>query len=125
MRGSTRDIPIALELGGIVLREIEWGGMNVGLESFPAGTDSAPVFKGLPDDCCQCPHWGYVVKGRYRAIYADHEETFTAGDAYYLRPGHTTSFDEDTEVIEFSPKAEYEQTMEVVGRNVAAMLTPS
>lgn len=124
MHGSTKDLPIALELGGIVLREIEWGGMNVGLESFPAGTDSAPVFKGLPDDRCPCPHWGYVVKGRYRAIYADHEETFSAGDAYYLSPGHTTIFEEDTEVVEFSPAGEYQQTMEVAGRNVAGMMNP-
>ena len=125
MRGSNKDLPVAMELGGIVLREIEWGDMNVGLEHFPAGTDSAPVFKGLPDDRCQCPHWGYVVKGRYRAIYEDHEETFTAGDAYFLSPGHTTIFDEDTEVVEFSPKGEYEKTMEVVGQNVAAMMHPS
>ena len=121
MRGSKDDVPTTMAMGGVVVREVEWGEMNVGLESFPAGTESAPIFKGLPDDRCQCPHWGYVVKGRFRALYKDREETLSAGDAYYLLPGHTTVFDEDTEVVEFSPKGEYQKTLEVVGRNVAIM----
>jgi hypothetical protein len=95
--------------------------MNVGLEYFPAGTDTEPVFKGLPDDRCQCPHWGYVVRGRLRVRYADHEETLSAGDAYYLAPGHLPIFDEDTEVVEFSPQREYQKTMEVAARNVGVM----
>lgn len=121
MRGSKRDLPVAFDGMGIVLREIEWGDMNVGLESFPAGADSAPIFRGLPDDRCQCAHWGYVVTGRFRAKYQDREEVFSAGDAYYLSPGHTTSFDEATELVEFSPKGEYDKTMEVVARNVATL----
>jgi len=106
MRGSKRDVPTTMEADGVVIREVEWGDMNVGLESFPAGVESAPLFKGLPDDRCQCPHWGYVLKGRFRALYKDREEILSAGDAYYLPPGHTTIFDEDTEVVEFSPKGE-------------------
>ncbi len=121
MRGSKQDLPVAMELGGIVLQEAEWGDMNVGLERFPAGMDSAPVFNGLPDDRCQCPHWGYVIIGQFRALYRDREEVFRAGDAYYLSPVHTTFFDLDTEVVEFSPKGAYQQTMEVAARNVAAM----
>jgi hypothetical protein len=121
MRGSTNDIPVTIETDGIVLREVEWGDMNVGLEYFPAGTDTEPVFKGLPDDRCQCPHWGYVVRGRLRVRYADREETLSAGDAYYLAPGHLPIFDEDTEVVEFSPQREYQKTMEVAARNVGVM----
>jgi hypothetical protein len=121
MRGSQQDMPVSMAMGGVVIREVEWGDLNVALESFPAGTDSAPIFQGLPDDRCQCPHWGYVVKGRLRVRYKDHEETLAAGDAYYLAPGHTTVFDEDTEVVEFSPKGEYQKTIEVAARNVAAM----
>jgi hypothetical protein len=62
-----------------------------------------------------------VVKGQLRVRYKDHEETLAAGDAYYLAPGHTTVFDEDTELVEFSPKGEYQKTIEAVARNVAAM----
>jgi hypothetical protein len=122
MRGSVQDIPVAMEAAGVVIRLAEWGEMNVGLETFPAGTDTEPVFKGLPDDRCQCPHWGYVVKGGLRIRYKDREETAKAGDAYYMSPGHLPIFDEDTEVVEFSPRGEYERTMEVAARNVAAML---
>lgn len=121
MRGSTTDVPVAFEADGVVLKEAEWGAMNIGLEKFPAGTDLEPVFKGLPDDRCQCPHWGYVVRGRMRVRYADREEIVNAGDAYYMSPGHVPIFDEDTEVVEFSPKGEYQKTMEVAARNVAAL----
>lgn len=121
MRGSKQDVPVSMDMGGVVIREVEWGEMNLALESFPAGTDSAPIFKGLPDDRCQCQHWGYVIKGRARIRYKDHEEILTTGDAYHLVPGHTTYFDDDTEIVEFSPKGAYQKTLEVVAHNVAAM----
>jgi len=120
MRGSTRDLPIAFEGEGVRSQQIEWGDMNVALERLPAGLDTAPLFKGLPDDRCQCPHWGYVLKGRMRVRYADREEIIRAGDAYYLAPGHIPLFEEETEVIEFSPKGEYQKTMEVIEHNMAA-----
>lgn len=44
-----------------------------------------------------------------------------AGDVYYLEPGHIPVFEEDTEVLEFSAKAEYQRTIEVFERNMAAM----
>ena len=122
MHGSNNDTPVAFETNGIILREAEWGDMNVGLERFPAGTDTEPVFKGLPDNRCQCPHWGYVISGRLRVRYVDHEETLNAGDAYYMPPGHLPIFDEDTEVVEFSPKGEYQKTMEIAAQNVAALV---
>ena len=39
----------------------------------------------------------------------DREEIITAGDAYYLQPGQFSLYEEDTEVVEFSPKGEYEE----------------
>ncbi len=71
MHGSREEVPKAVDLGGVVIRLAEWGEMNVALETFPAGTDTAPIFKGLPDDRCQSPHWGYVLKGRVRVRYHD------------------------------------------------------
>ena len=53
--------------------------------------DLAPVLKGLPDDRCTCPHWGYLIKGRMVWTFADHEEIYEAGDAFYVPPGHTRS----------------------------------
>jgi hypothetical protein len=39
------------------------GGQSVSFVSIRKETDLAPMLKGLPDDRCQCPHWGYVFKG--------------------------------------------------------------
>jgi hypothetical protein len=39
-----------------------------------------------------------------RVRYADHEEVVTAGEAYYLAPGHLPVMEEDCEMVEFSPK---------------------
>src|SRR5215208_6812340 len=117
MRGSKHDLPVAFEGTSMVSRQAEWGDLNVALETFPAGTDPSPLFKGLPDDRCPCPHWGYVVRGRFRVRYRDREEVVKVGDAYYMPPGHVPIFEEDTEVVEFSPKGAYQAMLEVVARN--------
>jgi hypothetical protein len=99
----------------------ELGEYVVCFEHFREEADATPLFKGLPDDRCQSEHWGYVVKGSVSFRFADHEETFEAGDAYYAAPGHIPLVRAGTEVIEFSPKEEYGRTMEVLGKNLAAM----
>ena len=68
------------ELGG------EWGGMTAAITRIPAGSDLATLLRGLPGDRCPCPHWGYVIAGRFAVRYPDHEETIAAGEAYYLPP---------------------------------------
>ena len=121
MRGSKQDLPVAVDMPGITIRVADWGEMTTALENFPAGLDTAPLFKGLPDDRCQCPHWGYVVRGKMRVRYADREEVLAAGDAYYLAPGHTIAMLEPSEIVEFSPRDPYRETLEVAERNIAAM----
>ena len=120
MRGSKHDLPVAFDRAGVISRQAEWGDLNVALERFPAGTDLSPLFQGLPEDRCQCPHWGYLLRGRLRVRYRDHEELVNAGDAYYMAPGHAPIFEEDTEVVEFSPRGEYQMMREVVAENLAA-----
>jgi hypothetical protein len=68
-----------------------------------ADADLEEFFKGLPDDKCQAPHWGYVVTGKVTFKTATGEETFETGDAYYVPPGHTPVLYTGTEIIEFSP----------------------
>jgi hypothetical protein len=109
------------DMGVMEGRYEELGGYTVGFETFREGADGTPLFRGLPDDRCQSPHWGYVVGGRITFRFADHEETFEAGDAYYAPPGHVPVIEAGTEVIEFSPTAEYRQTMAVVAENLAAL----
>jgi hypothetical protein len=94
------------------------GGYTVAFETYTADADMAELFKGLPDDRCQCDHWGYVIKGRVGFKTADGEETYETGDAYYAPPGHTPVLYAGTEVVEFSPTKELQQTIEVVTKNM-------
>ncbi len=97
MRGSMKDLPKTTDTSEMVLREADWGEMHVELDTIRNKLDLTPLLKGLPDDRCQCPHWGYVLKGRMTVKYKDHEEIVNAGDAYYLAPGHKAMFDAGTE----------------------------
>jgi hypothetical protein len=121
MHASLRNLPITIEEDGIVIREVEWEELHVGHESFETAFDVGPLFQGLPEDLCQCPHWGYVIRGRLRVRYADREEVIEAGSVYYLPPGHAPKIDAGTEIIEFSPKEPYRQTMDVAARNFQAL----
>jgi len=94
------------------------GGYTVAFERYSEDTDLTPFFKGLPDDQCQAAHWGYVINGRLTYKTASGEETFEAGDAYYVPPGHTPVLYAGTEVVEFSPTRELQETLEVVTRNM-------
>jgi hypothetical protein len=48
--------------------------------------DHTRLLQGLPEDRCQCPHWGYVLEGRLTFQVADGEEIVEAGCAYTCRP---------------------------------------
>jgi hypothetical protein len=95
------------------------GGYTVGFETYSADADLTPLFAGLPDDQCQCAHWGYVIKGKLVFKTANGDETFETGDAYYVGPGHTPVLYAGTEVVEFSPTTELQQTIAVVEKNLA------
>jgi len=99
----------------------ELGDYTVAFERFGAGGDMAPIFRGLPDDRCQCPHWGVVLEGRLTFTYADGVDVIEAGEAYYAPAGHTPAAGPGTETIEFSPTEELHETMAVVMKNVQAL----
>ena len=96
------------------------GGYTVGFETYTADADLTDLFVGLPEDRCQCSHWGYVVKGRVTFKTSNGDETFEAGDAYYVGPGHTPVLYAGTEVIEFSPTEALQETLAVVEKNMEA-----
>jgi len=124
MHLALKELPIVDDYGdGFCSRLVEWGGMIVSYETFPKGVDATPLFKGLPDDMCQAPHWGYILKGRVRIRTRSGDAVLRTGDAYYLEPGHVPVYEEDTEVLEFSPKTEYEKTIDIVNKNIAATQT--
>lgn len=117
------EAPVAVDAPEITGRYVDLGGHTVGFETFHVDTDPAPLFRGLPGDRCPCPHWGIVVSGSLTMRFADHGETYTAGDAYYIPPGHLPLVTGGTEVVEFSPTELLGQTMAVVGANLAAGAT--
>ena len=111
----------AFEVEGYEGHFEDFGPYTVGFERYTADADLAPLFAGLPDDRCQCPHMGYVIEGKVTFTFADgHAETYEAGDAYYAPPGHTPMLHAGSQVVEFSPSRELQQTMEVVEKNMAA-----
>lgn len=120
-RTTKSEAPVALDLPEIKARYVELGPYTVGYESFPQDVDPAPLFAALPDGRCQCPHWGVVVSGQIVFRYADHEETFRAGDSYYGGPGHLPLIFAGTEVIEFSPTDLLSETSAAVEQAMAAM----
>src|SRR5438128_408995 len=73
----------------IQIRSAELADYTVTFETHREDMDPAPLFTGLPDNRCQCPHWGYVTAGAITFHYGDRSETYSAGDAYYAPPGHT------------------------------------
>jgi hypothetical protein len=96
------------------------GGYAVCFERHTADADLAPLFRGLPGDRAQLPRWGYVIDGRIGFRFADREETYGAGEAYYVAAGHTPVYYAGTEIVEFSPTAILNETIPVVLRNLGA-----
>jgi Cupin domain len=96
------------------------GGYSVCFESHTADADLERLFRGLPDDRCQLPRWGYVLAGKVTFRFADREETYEAGDAYYVPPGHTPVHHAGAELVEFSPTDVLGETIPVVMANLRA-----
>jgi len=97
------------------------GGYEFSFLDLHEESDMAGLLKGLPDDRCICPHWGYVMKGAITFTFADHTETFEAGDAFYVPPGHTPANAADTEVLFISPEEESAIVTAAIERNMAAL----
>ena len=117
-KASMQSIKEPVSAPGFEGRYAELLDFTVGFEAYSEEADMASLFVGLPDDRCQCSHFGYVKKGSVTYRTAEGEETFNAGDAYVVGPGHTPVLHPGTELVEFSPTAELNQTMEVVTKNM-------
>ena len=119
----SRDELEPMVLGEYEGRSVDSGGIRIAFESMPAQfpPDESP-FKGLPDDRCQCDHWGYLFKGSFRVSYKDApDEVVNAGEAYHLRPGHFVQTIEPVELIELSPVDEHDRTMATIARNMGVV----
>ncbi len=112
MKLAIHDLPVALEAPGVTVRTTQWGSMVVSFATLAKGADFTPALKGLKDDMCQCPHWGYVLQGAVCLRYTDgQEEVVQAGELFHAPPGHTAWVEEDSEYVEVSPKAQWAEVL--------------
>lgn len=115
MRMPKTDLPVRINAPGAVARQKNdfgdatgYGKMAGEFFSLRAGTDLAPLLKGLENDLCQSPHWGYLIQGEVMVTYAKGDsEVVTTGDLFYWPPGHTVRVSKDADVILFSPQHEH------------------
>ncbi len=121
MRASKDELPLMLEAGPSSIRGADWGDLRLSVVTVPAGTDFAPLLKGLPNDRCQGPHWGYMLKGRIRIQYEHEDELMSAGDFFYMPPNHSGVAEEDTEFLEIAPPHLHQEFLTNAKRNIEAM----
>ncbi len=115
MRVAKDEVDKKLELPGAVIRQrTEFGDVTgygkISGEYFTlnAGVDTTPLFQGLHGNACQCPHWGFVLRGQITTIDASgRKETVAANDLFYWPPGHNVKVDADAEIVMFSPQHEH------------------
>lgn len=113
-----------IDFGPVIDSSGELGGYTVNFVTFKDDLDHTPLLRGLPDDMCQCPHWGYVISGRLRFRTKDGEEVFETGDAFHVGPGHIpVANDPGTIYVQLSPPEELRLTEEAIERNMATLTT--
>ncbi|CAM5498795.1 cupin domain-containing protein [Streptomyces atroolivaceus] len=116
MTATTWDeTPVAIQTDEAELRRKEIGGdLSVALIRLVKGADMGPALKGLPDDMCPCPHWGYLLKGRLKLRTGTAPEAYDVyeeGQAFYWPPGHVPEALEDCEFVDFSPTEEFDRVI--------------
>jgi hypothetical protein len=99
--------------------EQEFGDWTVSIERDFVDMDLAPFFKGAPDDECQAHHLGYVVAGTFSVRHHDGVmETFEAGDAFVIEPGHIPVMSAGGEFVAFTPTSEAREQTAVMMPNI-------
>ena len=119
MRIAKEDVDIKMEIPGAVIRQRINFGDATGLGkisgeyfSLSAGVDTTPLFQGLEGNLCQCPHWGFVLRGQLTTTDANGaQETVNANDLFYWPPGHNVKVDADADIVMFSPQHEHSQVI--------------
>jgi hypothetical protein len=112
MQSVNRDnMKVRIQGDGVDFRTLDLGGQTISWVRLPKGADLSPALKGLPGDACQCPHWGYMIKGRVLMHTPEGDRTYTSGEAFYWGPGHAPAALEDSEYVDLSPTAELESVI--------------
>lgn len=115
MRVAKENVDVQMAIPGAVIRQRKDFGNVRGFDqisgeyfTLAAGVDTTPLFVGLEGDRCQCPHWGFVLRGELTTTDATGtQETVTADDLFYWPPGHNVKVTADAEIVMFSPQHEH------------------
>lgn len=105
------DFELRIGGDGLEFRTKDLGGQTMAWVVLPKGADLGPALKGLPQDLCQCPHWGYMISGRVLMRTTNGDRTYEAGEAFYWAPGHAPEALEDVEYVDISPTHELEEVI--------------
>jgi hypothetical protein len=128
LRVDKRSLPVKIDVPGALARQVTgfgdasgYGEMAGEYFSLGAGTDIAPLLRGLDDDACHAPHWGYMLAGQVVASFVDgSESTCSTGEIFYWPPGHSVRVVDDAEVILFSPQVEHVEVLDHMLAGLAA-----
>lgn len=128
MRVAKDNVDIRMEIPGAVIRQQKDFGVADGLGSISGeyftlskGVDTTPLFVGLKGDLCQCPHWGFVLRGELTTTDAiGVQETVKANDLFYWPPGHNVKVDADAEIVMFSPQHAHSHVIDHMKKMVNA-----
>jgi hypothetical protein len=120
MRVAKGDVDVKMAIPGATIRQRRNFGDSTGYGklsgeyfTLAAGVDTTPLFQGLEGDLCQCPHWGFVVRGDITTTNAaGAQETVTANDLFYWPPGHNVRVNADAEIVMFSPQHEHSHVID-------------
>ena len=115
MRVAKGDVDVRMEVPGVVIRQRKDFGDVTGFDrisgeyfTLSAGVDTTPLFIGLEGNLCQCPHWGFVLRGELTTTdAAGAQETVRANDLFHWPPGHNVKVIADAEIVMFSPQREH------------------
>ena len=126
MRIAKDNVTVKMEIPGAVIRQQGDFGDMAGLGkisgeyfTLAAGVDTTALFVGLDGNLCQCPHWGFVLRGRITTTDAKGgRETVEANDLFYWPPGHNVKVEADAEIIMFSPEHEHTHVIDHMIRKV-------
>ena len=115
------DGPELRDYGPVEVRTTELEGYTVDFLTIKQPVDMTVMLRGLPDDRCQCPHWGVLTHGTMVVDYGDHQETVQTGDVFYMPPGHRPTYEVGTQLIQFSPTSDQKAVNDAIMRNLAAL----
>ena len=122
MPKTSRDnVSQVMDFGLAEDRSEDLGGYTVDFVTIRQDHDLAALLAGLDGGQCPCPHWGYLIKGELTVRYGDREETITAGEAYYMPPGHVPGATAGSEFIQFSPAAQLREVQAVMAKTMQQM----